>query len=245
VPIDEVAALPISALQHLLFCPRQCALIHLERAWAENRLTVEGQQLHRRAHEAGDERRGRVRIVRGLMLESERLGLVGKADVVEFEPLAADDPDVPVGRLFDCVRRSAAGAWRVTPVEYKRGKPKGEDCDRVQLCAQAICLEEMLGVEIASGELFYGRPRRRTEVVFDEALRGATAAAAERLHALIASGATPPARREAKCRSCSLVELCMPGLSSKRSAAKFVATQLEQALTSEMVGQDPFDEAEK
>ena len=235
--------LPISALQHLLFCPRQCALIHLEQAWVENRLTVEGRHLHRRAHEASDERRGRVRIVRGLMLESERLGLIGKADVVEVEPLGEAEPDVSMGGLFESVRNSRPGAWRVTPVEYKRGQPKSDDCDRVQLCAQAICLEEMLGVPIEAGELFYGRPRRRTRVAFDAVLRNTTVAAAERLHALIASGETPPSRREAKCRSCSLVELCMPGLSSKRSAAKFVAAQLEGSLTSEIAGADPFDVA--
>ena len=238
-----VALLLISALQHLLFCPRQCALIHLEQAWVENRLTVEARHLHRRAHEASDERRGRIRIVRGLMLESERLGLIGKADVVELEPLGEAAPDVSMGGLFESVRSSPPGAWRVTPVEYKRGRPKSDDCDRVQLCAQAMCLEEMLGVPIQAGELFYGRPRRRTEVVFDAVLRNTTVAAAERLQALIAAGETPQARGEAKCRSCSLVELCMPGLSSKRSAAKFVAAQLEGALTSEIAGADPLDVA--
>ena len=120
---SEDELLPLSALQHLLFCERQCALIHIEQAWAENRLTVEGKNLHAKVHEADDESRGDLRIVRGLRLRSLRLGLVGQADVVEFH--------------------KQGDAWLPFPVEYKRGKPKPEPCDEVQLCAQAICLEEM------------------------------------------------------------------------------------------------------
>ena len=123
--------LPISALQHLLFCERQCALIHLERAWQENRLTAEGRIMHERVHEGGDETRRDVRIVRGLRLRSLALGLVGIADVVEFHR-AADGVAVP----------ESAGTWRPFPVEYKRGRPKSEPWDAVQLCAQALCLEE-------------------------------------------------------------------------------------------------------
>ena len=239
---DE-ALLPLSALQHLLFCPRQCGLIHLEGLWAENRLTVEGQQLHRKAHEGADERRGRTWIVRGLPLRSERLGLVGKADVVEFQPPPQGDlTEIAAAGLFRSLRHDPAG-WRITPVEYKRGKPKADDTDRVQLCAQALCLEEMLGVAIEAGALFYGRNRRRTDVAFDEPLRATTAETAARLHALIASGQTPPARRERKCQSCSLVELCLPAAFDRAAgAAAYTRRQLADHLASEAPAADPFDE---
>ena len=206
--------------------------------------------MHRKAHQAPDERRGAVRIVRGLGLRSLRLGVVGKADVVEFEGVGRQESGVgsrdfgvgsaltpgpsPAsgrGELFERVRE-APGAWRVTPVEYKRGRPKKHDADRVQLCAQAICLEEMLGVRIDVGMLFYGRRRRRTEVALDAALRATTEAAARRLHELIDSGRTPPARKEAKCKTCSLAELCIPAVAGGRSAVRFVDRQLTGHLES-------------
>jgi CRISPR-associated exonuclease Cas4 len=220
---------PLSALQHLLFCERQCALIHVERAWAENRWTAEGNVLHRRAHEAPAETRGGVRIARGLPLVSHALGLVGQADVVEFEPPADATPGsgTLVERL-NAAEPDERRRWRVTPVEYKRGKPKANDCDRVQLCAQALCLEEMLGVTIASGQLFYGERRRRTDVDFDEPLRATTRAAARRVHELITTGTTPPAVREKKCDTCSLIDLCLPDLASgTKSARRFLARELQ------------------
>lgn len=210
----EDQLLPLSALQHLLFCERQCALIHIEGLWAENRLTVEGRHLHEKAHEGADETRGGVRIVRGLPLRSVRLGLVGKADVVEFHP-----PE-PLGTRP-----------RPFPVEYKRGRPKRHDADRVQLCAQALCLEEMLGVAVPSGALLYGRTRRRFDVAFDEALRGLTEHTAQRLHELIGSGRTPRAVREPKCDSCSLVNLCLPdALRPRLSATRYVERSLAASL---------------
>lgn len=148
----EADLIPISALQHWAFCPRQCGLIHLEGLWAENRLTAEGKVLHDQAHNGAGESRGRLRIERGLALRSLSLGLTGKADVVEFH-------------------REAWG-WQPFPVEYKRGRPKSHDADRLQLCAQAVCLEEMLQVAVPHGALFYGATRRRQEVDFDERLRG-------------------------------------------------------------------------
>jgi CRISPR-associated exonuclease Cas4 len=229
-PEDDL--LPISALQHLLFCERQCALIHIEQVWAENRFTVEGQHLHRKAHQETGSRRRDVRIARGLALRSLRYGLAGKADVVEFRPL--DD----AGReQLDSRRASrravAVGLWSVVPVEYKRGKPKKDDSDRVQLCAQAFCLEEMLGVSIEAGELYYGRQRRRTAVPFDAALRQRTAAAATRLHALIASRRTPLARREPKCEQCSLLPLCLPdAMSDARGMEARIARAFQQHLAS-------------
>lgn len=210
----EDALLPISALQHLLFCERQCALIHIEGLWAENRLTAEGRLMHRRAHDAPGEWKGDVRVTRGLAIRSLRLGLVGYADIVEFHP-----PQVP------------GAAQRPFPVEYKRGKPKAHDADRVQLCAQALCLEELLRVDVPEGALFYGQPKRRHEVTFDRDLRQLTEGAASRLHALVASGRTPSAKREPKCDACSLIELCMPGAADgKHSARAYFDRTLGQVL---------------
>jgi len=124
--------------------------------------------------------------------------------------------------------------WTITPVEYKRGKPKSDDCDRVQLCAQAISLEEMLGTQIASGSLFYGQRRRRSDVAFDDSLRRTTADAAFRLHAMIESRVTPRAARGKKCDSCSLVNLCLPGATRRgRTASRFVSRQFSDLLASE------------
>jgi CRISPR-associated exonuclease Cas4 len=187
----EPDSVPLSALQHYAFCPRQCALIHVERLWAENTLTAEGRVLHERTHGAGGESRGDLRIARALPLQSAALGLHGVADVVEFH-------------------RQPGGAWRPFPVEYKRGRPKHEPIDAVQLCAQAICLEEMLGVAVPAGALFYGEMHRRHEVAFDAALRAETARLAATVRALFAAGQTPPPAFSPKCRSCSLVDVCKP-----------------------------------
>lgn len=211
---DEL--IPLSALQHLLFCERQCALIHIEQAWAENRFTAEGRIMHERVDEAGRESRGRVRTVNGLPLRSLRLGLSGKADAVEFHREGDDGS-------------GDASVWRPFPVEYKRGKPKQNDCDLVQLCAQALCLEEMLEVAVPEGALYYGKPRRRLAVVFDDLLREKTREAARRLHELISSGRTPQARYEKKCESCSMLSVCMPKITgSRRSVQRYMAKVLAQ-----------------
>ena len=188
----------LSALNHYLYCPRRCALIHIEQLWEENLFTAEGRIMHDKVDTANREARGKVRIDYGVPLRSLRLGLIGKADVVEFHKM--DD-----------------GSWQPFPVEYKRGKPKSDNCDKVQLCAQAICLEEMLNVEIKEGALFYGQTRRREDVVFDEKLREETEAAAKKVHELIESGITPKAEYSKKCKQCSLLELCMPRISKKAS----------------------------
>jgi CRISPR-associated exonuclease Cas4 len=191
----------ISALQHYVFCERQCALIHIEQVWDENRATAEGRIMHERVHEQDRESRGDVRIEYGLPLRSLRLGLVGKADVVEFHRLDKQ-------------------TWQPFPVEYKRGKPKHDRCDLVQLCAQAICLEEMLSVSIPSGAIFYGRTHRRLDVSFDETLRRETEDAAERARQLIASGKTPLPVYEKRCESCSLIGDCIPKTIEKKSPVK-------------------------
>jgi len=214
--------LPLSALQHLRFCERQCALIHVEGLWAENRLTVEGSHLHRKVHDGPDESRRDVRTVRGMPLRSLRLGLVGQSDAVEFHLRTDGDGGAPGVRL-----EGASGEWVPFPVEYKRGRPKRDRSDELQLCAQALCLEEMLGVPVPRGALFYGETRRRKDVELDGALRADTEETAARLHRLIASGVTPRAVREPKCESCSLLDLCLPeALDSGRSATRYLARAL-------------------
>jgi CRISPR-associated exonuclease Cas4 len=184
----EDILLPLSALQHWLYCPRQCALIHLEQAWAENKFTAQGQVLHQKAHEGGDESKASVRITRSLPVRSFTLGISGQCDIVEFHK-----------------------EGQVIPVEYKRGKPKSHRADEVQLCAQAMCLEEMLGLEISNGYLFYGENRRRTAVEFDVALRQLVTETAAALHTMIDSRQTPLAEYEPRrCDACSLIELCQP-----------------------------------
>jgi CRISPR-associated exonuclease Cas4 len=188
---DESSLIALSALQHYSFCPRQCALIHVEQLWHENRLTAEGRAMHEKAHSGDSETRGNVRIARSIALRSLELGITGVADVVEFHTLSD-------------------GSIRVFPVEYKHGKPKDGNCDRVQLCAQAMCLEEMLSNQILCGALFYGRTRRREEVEFSDELRTETVDLCRKVHALIDSSITPPPVYSPRCRSCSLYDLCMP-----------------------------------
>jgi CRISPR-associated exonuclease Cas4 len=185
--------LPLSGLQHILFCERQCALIHVEQVWAENRLTAEGKIMHERVHEADRESRGDVRIEYGLPLRSLRLGLIAKADVVEFHR-----------------KKTPGEIWLPYPVEYKHGKPKKDNSDKVQLCAQAMCLEEMLGVEIPEGAIFYGKTRHRHDVIFDCELKKETEETARRFHALVESGKTPKPIYARRCESCSVYEYCLP-----------------------------------
>lgn len=197
---DEDNLLPISALQHLVFCPRQCGLIHVERAWAENRLTAEGALLHERVQSGETTTRGALRILRALPLVSHRLGITGYADVVE-------------------VHRAAGGGECALPIEYKRGTTKAHDADRVQLCAQAMCIEEMMRLPVPEGVLFYGARRRRDIVIFDSALRNRTEALVVELRNLLDRGVLPPPRHGAHCRSCSLNEVCRPTLQGRSAAA--------------------------
>lgn len=197
----------LSALQHAAFCPRQCALIHVEQVWAENRLTAEGRIMHERVHEEDSVSRGKMRIDYGVPLRSLRFGLIGKADVVEFH-LQAD------------------GTWQPFPVEYKRGKPKADLSDKIQLCAQAVCLEEMLGGDVPAGALFYGQTRRRLDVHFDEELRQAMAQAAEKARALIDGGKTPKPVYAKRCERCSLVAECLPRTIEKKRSVQTYLTRI-------------------
>lgn len=196
---SESDFIPLSALQHYLYCPRQCALIHLEQIWAENAHTAEGRLLHERAHSGKAETRGDVKTVTGLLLRSVELGLSGQADVVEFH--------------------RQDGAWLPYPVEYKRGRPKKHDADQAQLCAQAMCLEEMLGFAVPEGALFYGKTRRRQTVPFTAGLRGEVRKTALAVHELLHKGVTPPPIADERCAACSLLEDCLPETTRRRQAA--------------------------
>ena len=207
---DEDDLVMISALQHLLFCRRQCALIHIEQQWAENVYTAEGRVLHERVHASGRESRKRTRIAFDVPIRSLELGLIGRADIVEFH-------------------LQESGIWLPFPVEYKRGRPKKDASDRVQLCAQAICLEEMLAVNVAAGALYYGKQKRRQVVVFDAALRELTRVSAEKLHALLAGGVTPPPVYSPACESCSFMDICLPETAGRTGR---VAHYLKNVMTS-------------
>lgn len=213
IPDDELVM--ISALQHCLFCKRQCALIHVEGAWQENYLTATGRTLHEHVDKIGAETRRDIHGATSLRLVSNRLGVSGVADMVEFQRVAqSKDAD---GLSIAVQLPKLVGWWKPFPVEYKRGKPKAHRADEVQLCAQAICLEEMLGVVIREGALFYGEPRRRAIVAFDGELRALTESVAAEVHALLRSGVTPPAVITKGCNACSLKDLCLVETPSVRS----------------------------
>ena len=252
---DEEDFVPLSALSHLVYCARRVGLIHLEQQWAENRLTAEGRVLHERADMDMTEVRGDLRVAHGLRIHSARLGLAGRADVVEFRKNTNYElqitngatrnipPDLPSkgeseklsslppaasGLASAVALHGVAGMWTVAPVEYKRGKPKKDLSDKVQLCAQGLCLEEMLGVAVPVGLLYYGKTRRRVEVALDAALRAETEVLVGRLHELMDAGATPPPEPGPKCDQCSLKEVCMPEAMARRSS---VRRYLTRALT--------------
>jgi len=201
----------LSALQHFIFCRRQCALIHIEQIWSENLFTAEGRIMHENVHNTSAENRKDIRIERGMPLHSFELGLSGKADVVEFH-------------------KSENGKnWVPFPVEYKRGKPKENNCDKVQLCAQAMCLEEMLNIKIPCGAVFYGKTRRRFNVVFDDVLRKETKETAIQLHIFIEAGNTPLPVYTPKCKSCSFINECLPRVIERKiSVKKYLQEQIEK-----------------
>ncbi len=206
-PEQEDALIPLSALQHYLFCPRQCALIHVEQLWAEDGATAEGRLMHGRVDSRQAESRPGLRVLRGIAIRSLTLGVAGLADAVEMR----GRPAVPF------------------PVEYKRGKRKAHRADEVQLCAQAICLEEMFGVQVPEGALYYGETRKRLIVAFDAELRALTAGVAAEARAMLAEERTPPPHYGPGCRRCSMVDLCQPKrLERPPSVAAWLAGQLAE-----------------
>ena len=214
----EEEYLQLSGLQHFAFCRRQWALIHIEQQWKENLRTVEGDLFHHRAHdEQARERRGDILILRGLSVASPTLGISGKCDVVEFR---LDPGGVQL--------HGEEGLWAPFPVEYKRGAPKAHQADELQLCAQAMCLEEMLCCAVPEGALFYGETRRRTQVLFSEELRGTVRAMLTEMHQLYRRGHTPKVRPGKGCSACSLRELCLPVLMRRRNAGSYLRQAMEE-----------------
>ena len=217
---SEDDLLPLSGLQHLAFCERRWALIHLEQKWEENLFTAEGKLLHEKAHSADVESRPEVLVRRTLPLRSYRLGLSGQADIVEFLPCRTGESGIAMPR-----RR---GLWRPYPVEYKRTRDKhGSVAYRIQLCAQALCLEEMLEVSVPLGAVYDGNARRREEVPFDAVLREQVEHFAVRMHGILRSEKTPKAVYEKKCEGCSMKPVCLPTVVESASASRYLARGVE------------------
>lgn len=216
----EEDLLPLSGIQHFAFCKRQWALIHLEQQWSENVRTTEGHFLHEKVDDPYImETRGVMIISRSMPLVSYNLGLYGIADMVEY--MRTDDPN---GVKLE----GHEGYWAPSPIEYKRGKPKADDRDDVQLYAQALCLEEMYKITIKQGFIYYGQTRHRIDVIFDERLRLRVFELSEEMHRMFTLRVTPPAPKGVNCKLCSLVDLCMPNLTrNKKSASKYLTKALK------------------
>lgn len=213
---DDADFLMLSGLKHFRFCKRRWALVHIEQQWAENVLTLEGHYMHEAVHDADfTEKRGSVLLSRGMPVRSEAMRITGNCDMVE---LHASDTGVPI--------HGRAGRWQVYPVEYKRGRPDPTGADEWQLCAQAMCLEEMFVTSIPEGAIYYGQTKRRQAVTLTEGMHADVREAACEMHRLFASGQTPKVRPKKACGNCSLREICMPDLMTARSAADYVAKVL-------------------
>lgn len=215
MPADS---LMISGLQHFSFCPRQWALIHLEQQWQENERTATGRIFHNRAHDGPEhELRGNKLILRNLHVFSEKLGISGNCDVVEFhqQPGGISLPGYP-------------DTWQPYPIEYKRGEPKENNADRLQLCAQALCLEEMLLCDIPEGSLYYGETRRREVVLLDAALRSEVKSLLEQMRAYYRTGHTPKAKQTKACNGCSLKDICLPKLGKLTDVSTYIKKRLEE-----------------
>ncbi len=215
---SEEDYLLLSGMQHFAFCRRQWALIHIEQQWQDNYSTTSGELFHKRAHdESLIEKRGNVISVRGLRIASATLGLTGQCDVVEFRQ---DDTGISL-RGYD-------GCWNVYPIEYKRGNHKDGEEDEVQLCAQAICLEEMLGTQIEKGAIYYGENRKREEIFFSDVLRTRVYELAEEMHQLFHKGYTPKSKPKKKCMSCSLKNLCLPKMQGTDTVEKYLQERMKE-----------------
>lgn len=203
----------LSGIQHFAFCKRQWALIHIEQLWYENALTFSGRMMHKNADNPQfTESRGDVLITRAVPLVSHRLKVYGVSDVVEYHR-CEEGISLPKHR----------GKWKVVPVEYKSGKKKRDSCDEVQLCCQALCLEEMLGCCIEAGYLFYGKTKNRVEVIFDDELRFEVECLIAEMYRLFDEGVTPSAVYHKGCESCSLKNICVPQLSGTRSVDEYLS----------------------
>ncbi len=209
---NEEEFLMLSGLQHFLFCRRQWALIQIENQWADNLRTVDGALIHQNAHDSGfRESRGDRVIVRGMKVFSRTLGVSGQCDVLEF--IRSDDGIPLEGR---------EGLWRPYPVEYKRGSPNSQSGDTLQLCGQAMCLEEMLCCSIPEGALYFHEIRQRKVVQFTEELRQKVRDSLLEMHDLYRRGHTPKGKPTKSCNACSMKELCLPKLMNKRSVMEYL-----------------------
>ena len=210
--------LMLSGIQHFVFCRRQWALIHIEQQWEENYRTADGRVMHRNVHDADfHEKRGDLVISRAMAVSSQRLGISGECDAVEFRK---DSSGIEIFGL--------EGRYSVTPVEYKRGQPKEDPCDKMQLAAQAMCLEEMLCCRIDTGFLYYGETRRRLKVEITQQLRQDTENALREMHELFRKRYTPKVKRSKACNACSLKNICLPVLCSQKSAKDHILSMLEE-----------------
>lgn len=213
---SEEDYLMLSGIQHFAFCRRQWAIIHIEQQWAENYRTTAGELMHKKAHDEGSfEKRGDLLTVRGLRVFSHELGLSGQCDVVEFHQSKNGV------ELF-----GYDGKWNPVPVEYKRGEPKENNADELQLCAQAICLEEMFQTDIVDGYLYYGENRRRSHIEFTDSLRKKVKQMAEEMHDLSGKGYTPKVKPTKQCKACSLEELCVPKLQKAMKAREYIEREI-------------------
>lgn len=204
--------LMLSGIQHFAFCRRQWAMIHIEQQWAENYRTTAGELMHRKAHDEGSfEKRGDLLIVRGLRIVSRELGLSGQCDVVEFHE---NEKGIAVFG-YD-------GKWDLVPIEYKHGSPKENNADELQLCAQAVCLEEMFQTDVPEGLLYYGEKRRRSLVKFTDDLRFEVKKMADEMHALFQRGHTPNVKPTKQCKACSLENLCVPRLQKSIRVREYI-----------------------
>ena len=209
---DDADFLMLSGIKHFRFCRRRWALVHIEQRWAENPLTLEGNYMHERVHdEAFTQARGAVLLSRGMRIRSQRLQITGVCDMVE---MYRDENGVPI--------QTREGRWRLYPVEYKHGRPDEQGADALQLCAQAMCLEEMFVTDIPEGALYYGKTRHRECVIFSPELRCQVDEAVREMQLLFEKGYTPKAKMSRACKSCSLMEICQPALSKRMSASEYV-----------------------
>lgn len=210
---NEDEYLLLSGIQHFAFCRRQWALIHLEEQWEENRLTAEGRAQHKHAHDIDfKEKRKELLVCRGLLVSSSELGLSGACDVVEFHMSE-----------YGAHIHGHRGLWQPYPVEYKHGKYKDYSfCDEYQLCAQAMCLEDMLGCEVPKGALFYQETKRRTEIYFSDEIRNNVKSIAGEMHEYARRNQTPKSKPRKACRSCSIKEICLPQITNKPSVSKYM-----------------------
>ena len=215
---NEEDYLMLSGIQHFAFCRRQWALIHIEQQWQDNYRTTDGVLFHKRAHdESLLEKRGDIITARGLRISSRTLGIVGQCDVVEFYQ---DSKGISL--------HDYTGYWRVYPIEYKRGTYKDGDEDILQLCAQAMCLEEMLSTQIEKGALYYGENRRREEVFFSEQLRNEVHSMVEEMHMLFQKGYTPVVKTSKKCMSCSLKNICLPKIQKENNVKQYILERIKE-----------------